>query len=305
MPRQSTRKMPKLISTIVIIGVVALVFYFTLFTTYSDAPTNESSESISGNNLEILYPAKDDSSNSNIANINIDKENSTANDPYTNSDKELRLDTSTPVTSITLSTFFDELDNKEYVKEILGDEKSKDKFYSIMQKLVDSPPIISGESDDLYNLLQNTAHFFRTLGGDNIKLLKLIIIRESKNIENIAADFYTNIENPTYFDDKIKIPLNTSPFYEYSCFFLNTMGGRLYVFRRNTETRMIINYYSLLIVAKAEENGENNHGIDIRKHLENLIKEIEDYGQKLVFRDIYLKSLYNLEKKFQQLKPSE
>lgn len=198
-----------------------------------------------------------------------------------------------------LSNLFKGLDEKEYIQQVLLTETSKERFKNILQRLIKSPPIIAGESDDLYNLLQNTAHFFRTLGGENIRLIKSIISNESSEIEIIAANIFTNVSNSESLEREFDIVNENSAIYEYGCFFLNTMGGRLYVFRRNTELRMIINYYALSVVAEAELNGLNNHGIDIRLHLQNLIKELEDYGQKLVFRDNYLQKLYSLEKDFQ------
>ncbi len=38
----------------------------------------------------------------------------------------------------------------------------------LLQKLLDNPPVVIGETDDLFTLFQNTAHFFRILGKENI-----------------------------------------------------------------------------------------------------------------------------------------
>lgn len=194
-----------------------------------------------------------------------------------------------------LDSFFVHLNSTSHYQENFPDSNSKDHFSALLQKLIDNPPVVSGEADDLFTLLQNTAHFFRVLGGKNISLTKTIISENKANIEQVAADFYLVLNNQDLLLRHYNVTTTPQSFYSYGCFFLNTMGGRLYMFRRDLEMRMLLSYYSLLFVYYAEIDGENYNGIDVRPFLKTLIYEMENYGQNLKRRDIYLARLYNLE----------
>lgn len=199
-----------------------------------------------------------------------------------------------------LNNFFTYLDQQEYVIALNLPNNTKVTFSNLVQKLVDDPPVISGESDDLFTLLKNTAHFFRIMGGDNISLLKEIFIREGKKIENLAADLYVVLNHQEKLKEFYNIELQENTLYEYSSFLMNTMGGRLYMFRRDLELRMIVSYYSLLFVEQAELDGLNRHGIDILPFVTALVNEIENHGQRLLNRDIYLNNLYSIEERLNQ-----
>ena len=85
----------------------------------------------------------------------------------------------------------------------------------------------------------------------------------------------------------------------YSGFFLNTMGGRLYLFRRDSMSRMVVNFYAILIIDQATREGKNKYGIPIREAINSLIDEIESSKIALQMRDYYLDSLYEMKEKYQ------
>jgi hypothetical protein len=64
--------------------------------------------------------------------------------------------------------------------------------------------------------------------------------------------------------------------YEYATFFLNTLGGRSYMLRRDSKMRMLVNYYALLAVDMANDTGRNIYGIDIRPHIDYLFYDINN-----------------------------
>jgi hypothetical protein len=76
------------------------------------------------------------------------------------------------------------------------------------------------------------------------------------------------------------------------------MGGRLYLFRRDSKSRMIVNYYAILLVDRANQNGTNSHGIDLKQAISSLISEIESGGGHLKLRETYLDQLYALKEKY-------
>ncbi len=214
--------------------------------------------------------------------------------------------TAAPATQITCKSgtkvvrdFFHHLDRQEYMRPYLDGQRSESYFIPIIQKLADNPPVVSGETSDLFTILQNTAHFFRIIGKQNIQALKAILHNEKKYSENVLLNFYTitGYAGCTQSEFGLDIPKNA--LYDYAGFFLNTVGGRLYLFRRESLSRMTVIYYSILIIQEANREGRNAHGIDIRPSVKLLIPEIEENGSKLFLRDRYLEKLYEIESHFQ------
>ena len=94
------------------------------------------------------------------------------------------------------------------------------------------------------------------------------------------------------------ISLPIKDLYEYAGFFLNTMGGQAYLFRRNSHIRLLVRYYCVLILDRANADIVNRHGIDILPHLESLINEMEIF-ETLEYRKHYLHTLRTLQEKYQ------
>jgi hypothetical protein len=87
--------------------------------------------------------------------------------------------------------------------------------------------------------------------------------------------------------------------YYYAGFFLNTIGGRAYLFRRALGVRLLCSYYSLLIVHEADKQGKNSYGIDIFPFIAPLGKEILLYPN-FHFTNDYILKLNELEKYYIQ-----
>ena len=197
-----------------------------------------------------------------------------------------------------LDTFYKQLDKKPYMSTYKITEPSKIHFSKLIKKLLANPPQVTRESDDLYTILKNTAHFFRISGKDNILMMKGILDNEKDNLEQILSDYYLLVSNSS---------CNTSTYgnvdkdalYEYACFFLNTMGGRLYLFRRDSLSRMVVTYYAILLVDEANIQNNNRHGIALRPVVDMLLSEIEMSGSSLKKSENYLEKLYDLKEKYQ------
>jgi hypothetical protein len=197
-----------------------------------------------------------------------------------------------------IAAFYSHLDQQEYLRTFHFDAPSEIYFSRLIQKMLDTPPVVSGETNDLYTVLQNTAHFFRIVGRENMLALKAIISNEQKSYEGIMADFYSISRQPDHLRESFSIALNEDALYDYAGFFLTTMGGRLYLFRRDSSLRMIVNYYAILVVDEAVQTRRNRHGIDIRPVIDNLIGEIENSGNQLQLKEQYLDNLYDLKEKY-------
>ncbi len=199
-----------------------------------------------------------------------------------------------------IQAFFNYLDQQDYMAAYTTNETSEELLVQIAKKLYANPPVVNRETDDLFTILTNSAHFYRILGKTNLLMLKDILIHESDKLEPLMADFYhwsekeVTCDAPTF---PLQLPLNS--LYEYSGFFLNTLGGQSYLFRRKARTRMLIKYYAVLIIDRTNEKGLNRHGIDIRGPLRSTIEEME-VSQNIEQRDAYMEKLLQMQAKYQE-----
>jgi len=92
--------------------------------------------------------------------------------------------------------------------------------------------------------------------------------------------------------EQIRPPLDV--LYKYAGFFLNTIGGRAYLFRRPMGVRLLISYYCLLIIHEADKRGKNSYGIDIVPEIVPLAKEISIFPD-FMFQSEYLHRLTKLQ----------
>ena len=202
-----------------------------------------------------------------------------------------------------LKTFFNNLDNKPYIKAFKLEQPCLQLFNELSKKLLTNPPVVTRETDDLYTILTNMAHFFRIIGRKNILLMKGILDRESDKIEDIATELYTwtIVNQCTDEKERLELEIPLDKVYEYAGFFLNTMGGRSYLFRRDSRSRLLVNYYAILIIDRANKENMNHYGLDINIMLPQLIQEIKSTNQ-LIYKENYLDTLYDLQEKYQPVR---
>ena len=194
-----------------------------------------------------------------------------------------------------LNNFFSTLDKKDYIQAFKLKQPVRQRFESLEKKLATKTPTVVRETDDLYTVLANTAHFFRVLGQDNLQLVKTVLEQEQGNVEDLANGLYSTSTAENCPTNTVQIPFSTA--YEYSVFFLNTIGGRSYLFRRAVNVRLLSTYYALLIVDQANKKNLNTHGLDISGLIPPLIREMEATNQ-LTHKDEYLHQLQELEAKY-------
>lgn len=198
-----------------------------------------------------------------------------------------------------LDIFYSHLDKQPYIQAYQLKESSEVHFEQLIEKLLANPPKVTRESDDLYTILRNTAHFFRISGKDNILMLKGILNSEKDSLEQILANYYFLLNTPECIHNKYAKKINGDALYEYACFFLNTMGGRLYLFRRDSQSRMVVTYYAILLVDIANKQQNNRHGIALKPAINMLISEMEIGGSKMKNSEHYLDILYDLKEAYQ------
>ncbi len=198
-----------------------------------------------------------------------------------------------------IAAFFMHLDEQEYFKAYNPEGSAYNEYEASVQALSSKNPIIAGETDTLYNLFLNMAHFYRVLGKERLSLMRDVISHEGEQIESLMRSFYLWY---TYeYDEEKKITGRPGPdvLYEYAAFFLNTIGGRSYLLRRDSKIRLLTVYYSVLILDRANDMKMNPHGIDIRPHIKNLLKDMSNYTG-LEYRGDYLNMLKELDAGYQR-----
>ena len=199
-----------------------------------------------------------------------------------------------------IQAFYRHLDKQEYVKTYALKESSEKHFARIAKKLFANPPVVTRETDDLFTILTNSAHFYRIIGKNDLLLIKAVLTQETDNLETVMTDFYhwAEIEQTCNAPAAFSLHLPLSSLYEYAGFFLNTLGGQSYLFRRESRTRTLIKYYAVLIIDQANKKGLNRHGIDIRTPLRSTIEDLEA-SKNIVKRDPYLEKLQLIQAKYQ------
>lgn len=198
-----------------------------------------------------------------------------------------------------ISLFFEHLNTQPYIQKHTVKGSALDHFRGIINKLIANPPVVVRETDDLFAILNNMAHFFRVLGPKDLLLIKDLLIHERDLIEPIMAQFYTWSEIYQDCPDvNLDIDLPLSGLYEYAGYFINTLGGQSYLFRREPFIRILIRYYSILIIDRANSVDANKYGIDIRLTLDSLISEIQG-NNDLEYKNEYLEKLIGLQQYYQ------
>jgi hypothetical protein len=195
--------------------------------------------------------------------------------------------------------FFDHLDQQKYIIDYQLQDESRVHFSHTLEKIFANPPIVTREADDLFSILKNMSHFYRILGRQEINLIKDVLANETENMEQTMAAFYrwSEIGTPAA-GNSIDFAMPLTSLYEYAGFFINTLGGQAYLFRRDPRIRLLVRYYSLLIIDRANDQHMNRYGIDIRLPIDSLIDEMEA-TQVLDGREAYLTKLAALQTKYQ------
>ncbi len=192
-----------------------------------------------------------------------------------------------------LKEFFAYLDKKDYIRELRIREDTFTHFKKIVRVLSLNPPVPAGEGFDYDMIIKNIYHFYRVLGLKDLMLIKLIVKNETDTMEINLALFYRWLMSGDKCNQKEGLPPTIDTLYRYAGYLINSIGGRAYLFRRETRLRLLINYYCILIIHEADKKKINNFGIDITPFLEPLAEDIENY-QLLYFRKEYAGKLIDI-----------
>ncbi len=193
--------------------------------------------------------------------------------------------------------FFSYIDEKGYVERngLTGSAYSQ---YEILENdLSATTPISSGETENLFNLAQNASHFYRISGKQRLFLVRDIVTDESDIIEFAMKTFYAWYTCENDNGKRMKERPSLKVMYDYGSFFLNSLGGRGYLLRRDSKIRILTNFYSILIINIANEKKLNSNGIDIRPFIKTTYDDVND-NLSLTDKVEYLAELDKLKIKY-------
>ncbi len=196
-----------------------------------------------------------------------------------------------------INSFYSYLDQQQYVKSYRFFNRTKEQFQQIFKMLAGKPPIFPRETDSINDVLKNVFYFYRVLGKERITLIKDVLENESDIIEPLMDSFYFWFTSSNEYSKLELTRPSIEQLYIYACFFLETLGGRSYVFRRDSKVRILTLYYCVLIIDQANIDVVNSNGIDIRPHLK-LISEDMTHQKGLNYKNQYFMKLEMLRKKY-------
>jgi microsomal dipeptidase-like Zn-dependent dipeptidase len=195
-----------------------------------------------------------------------------------------------------IKAFFTYLDEQDYVQAYQFKGGTYHQFQLVLKKLSENPPSITEETASLYNLYRNMAHFFRVMGKKRVNLTRDVLQNEGEILESAMQTFYLWATDETADKEKTGQP-TLKTLYTYAGFFLNTLGGKSYLLRRNSKIRLLTTYYSVLILDRANDEQLNPVGIDIRPHIEFLLNDLQSQIG-LIHQKQYLSKLKQLADKY-------
>ena len=198
-----------------------------------------------------------------------------------------------------VADFFTYLNTKKYVLNLNSESDAYAHFIKILNKLNANPPIPAEEIGNPSNLLKNITHFFHALGKEDLYLLKEIITKEQDTLEIDFRMFFKWLLLIEDCPDPEGLRPSLEVLCQYSGFFLNTIGGRSYLFRRTPKVRLLTSYYCLLILHEADKKGENNYGLDIFPHIAPIKNEFANQPT-FTFQMDYVEHLNRIESYYEE-----
>jgi len=193
-----------------------------------------------------------------------------------------------------VADFFAYLNTKKYIKRLDLKTDSYTYFKRIIKTLAARPPMPAGEGFAPTIMVKNVFFFSRALDRKDLRLFKEVAISERDTLEMNLEMFYRWIMLGKLCPNPGQVRPLFDVMYRYAGFFLNTTGGRAYLFRRSTTLRLLLTYYSVLVVYQADRSGKNSYGINIFPSIQPLKNEISHYPD-FEFQNQYVNTLTRIE----------
>ena len=189
--------------------------------------------------------------------------------------------------------FFQDLDTRGYIQRLDPKMDTYEIFRILMRKLSAKPPIPAGEGNDTSIMTRNIFHLSRALDKNELQMIREIIRNEADTLEIDFNLFFKWLMPDKECSDMRGIRPSFDVAYQYAGFLLNSIGGRSVLFRRSIRFRLLVSYYSLLIIHEADRKGKNSYGIDIFPYIHRIKQEMSLYPD-FEFQEDYIQNLDEL-----------
>ncbi len=190
--------------------------------------------------------------------------------------------------------FFQYLDTKKYMQPLDPGETSYTRFKQIIERLAAQPPIPAGEGVDPAVMVKNIYFFCRALDRKDLRLIRRVVADDQDALEDNMGMFYQWLMLGSRCVDPEHVRPSFDALYQYAGFFLNTTGGRAYMFRRGLKLRLLVTYYSVQIIYQADKAGKNTYGINVLPTIKPLMAEMRHYPD-MFYKDRYLDTLTKIQ----------
>jgi hypothetical protein len=167
-------------------------------------------------------------------------------------------------------------------------------FTDILATLEKKPPTISAEAYRPSIIIENSYYFFRQLRREKMNIAREVLQYEADLAEPLMGVLYYWLMSGQSCDKQQSSTANLDIMYRYAGFFLNTLGGHSYLYRRDSRISLLTNYYSILVVHEANSRGFNEVGLDLRFFLPLIFGEIQNRND-LLYAEDYLQTLTDLQ----------
>ncbi len=186
--------------------------------------------------------------------------------------------------------FFEYLDTKKYIQQLNPRETAYARFKQIIERLCVRPPIPAGEGVDPAIMIKNIYFFCRALDKKDLRWVNRVVADDRDTLEDNMGMFYQWLMLGKRCQNPGDVKPSFDTLYRYAGFFLNTTGGRAYMFRRELKLRLLVTYYSVQIIYQADKAGKNSYGINMLPYMEPLMEEMSNYPD-LLYKERYLETL--------------
>lgn len=173
-------------------------------------------------------------------------------------------------------------------------------FTDILATLEKRPPTISAEAYRPSIIIENSYYFFRLLRREKMNIVREVLQYEADLAEPLMGVLYHWLMSGRTCDQQKSSTANLDIMYRYAGFFLNTLGGHSYLYRRDSRISLLTTYYSILVVHEANSRGFNEVGLDLRFFLPLIFGEIQSRND-LLYAEDYLQTLTDLQLQYFRL----
>jgi len=167
-------------------------------------------------------------------------------------------------------------------------------FMDILATLERKPPTISAEAYRPSIIIENSYFFFRLLRREKMGIVREVLQYEADLAEPLMGVLYHWLMSGRSCDKPPSSASNLDIMYRYAGFFLNTLGGHSYLYRRDSRISLLTIYYSILVIHEANSRGFNEVGLDLRFFLPLIFGEIQSRND-LLYAEDYLQTLTDLQ----------